>query len=309
MATLLPNVVQQFRDSGGIPLAGGKLFSYAAGTNTLKATFTDQSEGAQNANPTILDGAGMASVWISADNYKFVLKDSLNNVLWTVDNVASIADDSITTPKIADLAITTVKIEDLAVTTAKIAENAVLRGNILDGEIITAKIADQAVTIDKIKYGIGLVPAGCVIAWGGDQTAIPTGYLLCDGTSYLRADYPDLYSAVGVVFGTVDGNHFNVPDGRGYFIRGANLTSTNDPDSATRTAMNPGGAIGNNRGSIQADEFKSHSHSFSISIGTDALNGHEPWGTNGTTDTLTTSSAGGNETRPKNFYMNWIIKT
>jgi hypothetical protein len=45
--------------------------------------------------------------------------------------------------------------------------------------------------------------------------AAPSGYLLCDGTSYLRATYPDLFTAIGTTFGAVDGTHFNVPDLRG----------------------------------------------------------------------------------------------
>jgi microcystin-dependent protein len=40
----------------------------------------------------------------------------------------------------------------------------------------------------------------------------PTKWLRCDGASKLRADYPDLFSAIGTNFGTADGTHFNVPD-------------------------------------------------------------------------------------------------
>lgn len=53
-------------------------------------------------------------------------------------------------------------------------------------------------------------PAGGILAYGG--TAAPTGYLLCNGASVLRADYPDLFTAIGTTYGSVDGTHFNVPD-------------------------------------------------------------------------------------------------
>ncbi len=43
-------------------------------------------------------------------------------------------------------------------------------------------------------------------------TSVPTGWLLCDGTSYLRATYPSLFSAIGTTFGSADGSHFNVPN-------------------------------------------------------------------------------------------------
>ena len=41
------------------------------------------------------------------------------------------------------------------------------------------------------------------------------GWLLCDGTSYLRATYPNLFALIGTAFGSVDGTHFSVPDMRG----------------------------------------------------------------------------------------------
>ena len=61
-------------------------------------------------------------------------------------------------------------------------------------------------------------PAGLVKAYAGDT--IPSGHLLCDGTSYLRATYPGLFTAIGTLWGSVDGTHFNVPDLRGRTIRG-----------------------------------------------------------------------------------------
>ncbi len=52
------------------------------------------------------------------------------------------------------------------------------------------------------------------------QTA-PSGWLLCDGSSYLRATYPNLFTAIGTTFGSVNGSSFNVPDIRGRFTVGA----------------------------------------------------------------------------------------
>lgn len=77
-------------DNNGVPLNGGQLFSYIAGTSTPQATYTDQSGGTPNANPVVLDSAGRASVWLDPTlAYKFVLKDSLSNLIWTVDQVSS----------------------------------------------------------------------------------------------------------------------------------------------------------------------------------------------------------------------------
>lgn len=58
-----------------------------------------------------------------------------------------------------------------------------------------------------------IFPSGSIMLYAG--ASAPTGWLLCDGTSYLRATYADLHTAIGTVFGTADGTHFNVPDFRG----------------------------------------------------------------------------------------------
>lgn len=111
MANLLPNLIQKFINDNGTPLVGGKLYSYAAGTTTPLATYTDETEGSFNTNPIILDANGSAQVWIGAASYKFVLKDPLDVVLKTVDNVAWINNGTITTAKIADDAVTKEKID------------------------------------------------------------------------------------------------------------------------------------------------------------------------------------------------------
>jgi microcystin-dependent protein len=54
----------------------------------------------------------------------------------------------------------------------------------------------------------------------GGATA-PTNWLFCDGTSYLRSDYPLLFLVLGTTYGSADGTHFNVPDMRGRVPIGA----------------------------------------------------------------------------------------
>jgi microcystin-dependent protein len=61
---------------------------------------------------------------------------------------------------------------------------------------------------------------GTVKAFSG-QT-IPTNWMLADGRSLARLDYPDLFTEIGTVYGAVDSDHFNIPDLRGRFIYGAN---------------------------------------------------------------------------------------
>jgi len=91
MAALAPVIKHRFFDSNGDPLAGGKLYSYIAGTSTPLGTFTDSTGGTPNANPVILDANGESDVWIGSGTYKFILKNSLDVTQWTVDNVVSAA--------------------------------------------------------------------------------------------------------------------------------------------------------------------------------------------------------------------------
>ena len=53
------------------------------------------------------------------------------------------------------------------------------------------------------------VPSGAMIDFGG--AAAPSGWLLCDGSSYATATYPNLFSAIGYAWGG-SGANFNVPN-------------------------------------------------------------------------------------------------
>ena len=86
-------VAAQFFTNSGVPLSGGKLYTYAAGTTTPKTSYTSSSGGTAHTNPIILDSAGRVpggEIWISALPYKFVLKDSTDVLIATYDNVLGI---------------------------------------------------------------------------------------------------------------------------------------------------------------------------------------------------------------------------
>lgn len=92
MAVLMtPPYVRFFDNSSpSLPLAGGKVYTYAAGTTTPQATYTDNTGNTQNANPVILDANGAASIWLSG-SYKFVIEDASGNIIKTVDNISAFA--------------------------------------------------------------------------------------------------------------------------------------------------------------------------------------------------------------------------
>lgn len=88
MASLTPTPKQQFFDVNGKPLVAGKVYTYAGGTTTPIATYTDQAGTTANTNPIILDSGGFANIWLQATlSYKFVVTDSNDVVQYTTDNI------------------------------------------------------------------------------------------------------------------------------------------------------------------------------------------------------------------------------
>jgi len=89
MAGLSPTPKQQIFGTDGEPLVGGKIYTYAAGTSTPIATYTDYTAGTANTNPIILDSRGQANIWLlSTVSYKFIVRDANDVLLYTVDNIA-----------------------------------------------------------------------------------------------------------------------------------------------------------------------------------------------------------------------------
>jgi hypothetical protein len=84
-------VAAQFFTNTGAVLTGGKLYTYQAGTTTPQATYTTSSGNVARTNPIVLDAAGRVpdggEIWITAQSYKFVLKDSNDVLIATYDNI------------------------------------------------------------------------------------------------------------------------------------------------------------------------------------------------------------------------------
>ena len=170
----------------------------------------------------------------------------------------------------------------------------------------------------RIPQADGLLPPGMIAPYSGDTD--PQEWLLCDGREINRTTYARLYAAVGDRFGDGNGTTtFNIPDGRGRFLRGKDHALARDPDAGSRTAMAGGGATGDNVGSVQDDAMLEHTHIIngqslqSTSDTGDGINGFISGGSKsdgGADEAFTNNNAGSStETRPKNFYVNYIIKT
>ena len=85
----------QFFDDNGVPLVGGKLYSYAAGTSTLLATYTTSAGTVANTNPIILNAAGRTpnEIWQATGVLiKFVVYNATNELIGSYDGIPSIND-------------------------------------------------------------------------------------------------------------------------------------------------------------------------------------------------------------------------
>jgi hypothetical protein len=189
----------------------------------------------------------------------------------------------------------------------------------------------------SIRAGNGS-PVGAVHSYVGKTD--PPGWLLCDGRAVSRAEYKELFELVGTFYGDGDGlTTFNIPDYRGMFLRGADdpdedgemSAAGRDPDTASRIRPFDDETAGGVIGSIQLDSMQSHKHldrghSHIIAEGTKkhfntghtfgirvASGGRTETGKADLGDPVDSESGAGevrhgNETRPINIYVNYIVK-
>lgn len=94
-----------------------------------------------------------------------------------------------------------------------------------------------------------LCPVGTIQAFA--TNSIPLGWVVCDGRALSIKEYPDLYWAIGSIFGMKDDDNFIIPDLRGRFIRGWDNVGKEDKDREF--------------GSMQEDCIQYHSHLTSCS--------------------------------------------
>jgi len=123
-------------------------------------------------------------------------------------------------------------------------------------------------------------------------SSAPSGWLLCDGTSYATASYPDLFAAIGYTYGG-SGANFNVPDMRGRFPLGKNggAGGSNRVTTATYATSNTlGGVGGDQQITLGASQVPNHTHTNSASAST--VGNHTHTGT---------ASSGGAHTHTRDF--------
>jgi hypothetical protein len=103
--TYSPYVRLQWFDTAGVPLSGGSMLTYAAGTTTPLATYSDVTLSTANPTTITLNTAGVpevsgteVAVFLSpGTSYKFVVKDSAGTIVWTRDNISAVPNSAANT--------------------------------------------------------------------------------------------------------------------------------------------------------------------------------------------------------------------
>jgi uncharacterized protein YjbI with pentapeptide repeats len=218
------------------------------------------------------------------------------------------------------------KIQPVSITGSQIAAATISGSNLANAIIEAVHLSPQLVQ-DAIH------PSGTVIAWMGTATNPPPGWEFCWGQVMGRNDpkYARLFSVIGTSNGTgTNSSTFSLPDLRGMFLRGVNGSRADgfaDPNVTSRVVPSGNSSFTNAVGSVESDAFQGHAHEFYFTVAAASGGGSS---VNPTVfkytaqlplDTVqqemvrspTTRDGFGQvrtavETRPKNVYVQYLIK-
>lgn len=138
--------------------------------------------------------------------------------------------------------------------------------------IVAVQQGTVLVVIGRLSGG-DATPVGSLAPFAG--ASAPTGWLLCDGASYLRTAYPALYAVIGTTYGAADGTHFNVPSLTNRVPVGSGGTYTRGGTGGAATVTLSEAQMPNHdhgMGSASASSAGGHSHGGSTS--TDGSHSH-----------------------------------
>lgn len=178
--------------------------------------------------------------------------------------------------------------------------------------------AEYATKLELSALNNLLFPTGGVLQW--PSVNMPTGFLMCDGATLNRADYPALFAVIGTQFGSTGELTFKLPDLRKRFVIGYHPTSNNLPTVVTDEKTENYGTIGNRGGKplvqLSQPEMPAHTHTISgtlknqgvgVGVGSKVFTGSvSDASSNAFTDQSGDSLS--HENRPPYFVLAYIIK-
>jgi microcystin-dependent protein len=169
------------------------------------------------------------------------------------------------------------------------------------------------------------LPIGSIIPFAGKPNfLIKKGFIRCDGETLRKTgQFKELFEAIKYAHGDPGDDKFNLPDFRGYFLRGVdtqNAEFRRDPEADSRKAPLPGGNSGDHVGSVQEDAtaYPLSKGFFTKIPGLPQSEQHQTidgllnyvytWNPSLVDVNNVTQSGGDAETRPTNISLDWYIK-
>lgn len=141
--------------------------------------------------------------------------------------------------------------------------------------------------------GVG-TPTGSILAWAGGTGSPPSGFLVCNGASLLRADYAALFAVIGTTYGSADGTHFTLPDLGQKFLRGWKTGDTLGATGGAGTHTHAAHAVHSHPSGGNTGAEAAHTHSGSGNTGAEASHIHSGNGNTGYGGDDHTHGVGGN---------------
>jgi hypothetical protein len=264
------------------PISGDVSLGYT-GTVTIQPGVVTLAKMVSQGNTTFLSGTGTgvaAKTVHSNSDIELVTADATTFTLGIKSGVIMNADIN----------------ASASIDMSKTAFNVNVSGLIMNGNTLEF---DSSVKADILyRY----VPPGTIITYGGDLGTLSSGNLeepipgwfFCNGATYSTGNYPELHSAIGSSWG----GSGQLPDLMGVFLRGLDPSNLVDPDT------------GRTVGSLQAEDFKAHTHEMAYhwAANVETGGGYIAGFKNPAAGYPSTQASGGDETRPVNRAIYYLIK-
>lgn len=180
------------------------------------------------------------------------------------------------------------------------------------GARVRVELSLRKVVIHGVNNGADGIQSGDLVPTA--RSTARAGFLMCQGQSLLRVDYPSLFTAIGTYYGAADSAHFSIPNSKGRVLVGldtgvADFNTIGKTGGATTHTLTVNQIPGHTH-RVQA--FPSGAEAGGYGLAGGGAFGDRAWvATNGPARQSTESTGGGqahNNLQPYLTVGGWMIK-